>query len=131
MIQIASTVYREMAGYCFAQLPQEACGLLSAREGIVRTCWPIINQQQSNTSFAMDEAEVDSVLSEMERSGEQLAAIFHSHPTASARPSPFDIEQIVYPCSYIILSLAHQRTRIRSYVPLNKTLIPERILLIH
>lgn len=131
MIQLTSTVYREMVGYCLAQLPHEACGLLSAREGIVYTCWPIVNQRHSPISFAMDEAEVDSVIEEINRSGEYLAAVFHTHPTAAARPSPFDIEHIVYPCSYIILSLAHQRARLRSYVPVNKKLIPERVILIH
>lgn len=131
MIQLTSTVYREMVGYCLAQLPQEACGLLSSRDGTVCTCWPIVNQLASPSSFAMDEAEVDSVIEEIKRSGEQLAAIFHSHPTAAARPSPFDIDHLVYPCSYMIVSLAHQRARIRSYVPVGKSLTPERILLLH
>lgn len=129
MLQLTSGVYQELIGYCMSELPQEACGVLSARDGIVQTCWPILNRDRSANSFTMDEAELETVLVEIERSGELLAAIFHSHPNATAKPSQFDIEHIVLPCSYVIVSLLHHRPRVRSYLPVNQTLQPQRIIL--
>lgn len=131
MITITAQAYRELAGYCVSKLPVEACGLLSGREGIAETCWPITNREESPTAFTMDEAELDMVLEEIERSGEELVGMFHSHPTAAAKPSPFDKEHIVFPCSYLILSLASGRPRLRSYKPHESELIPERITIIY
>jgi proteasome lid subunit RPN8/RPN11 len=47
-----------------------------------------------------------SAIKEMRESGEELFAIYHSHPTAPATPSASDIEQSAYPeAYYLIISL--------------------------
>ncbi|WP_195576042.1 Mov34/MPN/PAD-1 family protein [Paenibacillus sp. 1001270B_150601_E10] len=131
MITITAQVYRELAGYCISKLPEEACGLLSGREGVAETCWPITNREESPIAFTMDEAELDTVLEEIERSGEELMGMFHSHPTAVAKPSEFDKAHVVFPCSYMILSLASGRPRLRSFQPLDGDLVPERITILY
>ncbi|MDK8181206.1 M67 family metallopeptidase [Paenibacillus sp. UMB4589-SE434] len=130
MIRITLDLYRELTGYCKAQLPNEACGLLSATGDILETCWPVTNRDYSPISFTMDEAELEIVLDEIERSGQRLAGMFHSHPTAAARPSAFDQEHIVFACSYIIVSVVGGRPRMRSYLPVDGLLVPERIAIV-
>ena len=42
----------------------------------------------------------------MRDQGEELFAIYHSHPTSPAIPSAVDLEQAVYPAAlYLIISL--------------------------
>ncbi|KJB88711.1 peptidase [Paenibacillus sp. E194] len=104
-----------MVGHCLREKPLEACGLLSGNNGLANRCWIIDNIDRSPVSFTMDMEQLDHALKQMERSGEQIIAVFHSHPASGPNPSVFDIEHAVYPCSYIIVSLSRLRPRVRSY----------------
>ncbi len=104
-----------MVHHCMEEKPLEACGLLSGSEGTVGRCWNIRNVNQSPVSFAMDMEQVVTALQQMKLHNEQLLGIYHSHPNSYPYPSIFDIEHVVYPCSYLIVSLNRLRPRVRSY----------------
>ena len=62
----------------------------------------------------MDPAELIKVFRELRTAGEELVAIYHSHPHGPLRPSDTDIERAYYPeTAHLIVSLAdpkHPRT---------------------
>ncbi|GAV10184.1 M67 family metallopeptidase [Paenibacillus sp. NAIST15-1] len=129
-LQLTENTYREMVGHCLQEKPLEACGLLSGNAGIASRCWIIDNIDRSPVSFTMDMEQLDHALKQMERSGEQLIAVFHSHPASVPYPSIFDIEHAVYPCSYIIVSLSRLRPRVRSYRIEGRQAQPESIRIV-
>ena len=86
---------------------QEVCGLISSLNKIPYRSYPIENTaDKPETFFNLDPQQQIQAMAQMRENGEQLFAIYHSHPTAPAIPSNTDIEQANYPDAlYIIISL--------------------------
>jgi proteasome lid subunit RPN8/RPN11 len=86
---------------------QEVCGLIGEKEGIANTCYPIQNtDKQPDIRFQLDSKQHIQALATMREKDETLCAIYHSHPTAPATPSPTDIKLATYSDSiYLIISL--------------------------
>ena len=89
--------------------PKEGCGLIARiKPSLVGVrLIPMTNIAQSASEFEMDPAELINTLRELRDSGEELAAIYHSHPHAPARPSNIDVQRAYYPeAAHLIVSLA-------------------------
>ncbi len=85
----------------------EVCGLISACNGVPAHCYPVPNIAVApQQRFSMDpKAQIDA-LRHMRDRGEDLFAIYHSHPTAPAAPSAMDRDEAGYPeVLYLIISL--------------------------
>ncbi|MDG0874345.1 M67 family metallopeptidase [Paenibacillus thiaminolyticus] len=130
-IYMTAQAYRDMVGHCIKEKPLEACGLLSGRDGIAARCWRIRNAERSPVAFTMDGEELTRALHGMESLGEQLLGMYHSHPSGSPYPSPFDVEHAAFSCSYLIISLRRMRPRVRSFRLAEGTIREEQILLIN
>jgi len=91
------------------ELPNEACGLIAARDGTpVRLC-PMRNADNSPTTYRLDPKEQLRVFEEIEDEGLDLFAIYHSHTHTEAYPSPTDRRQAFYPeAYYLLVSLAER-----------------------
>ena len=85
----------------------EVCGLIAARDGTPATLYPIANVADlPEKLFAMDPAAQIEAMRQMRDNGEELFAIYHSHPHAPAQPSQRDMEEAAYPQAlYLIVSL--------------------------
>jgi proteasome lid subunit RPN8/RPN11 len=85
----------------------EVCGLIGSKYGLPSSCYPVENiAKQPQQRFQLDAAQQISAMAKMRDQGEELFAIYHSHPTAPAIPSIFDLEQAPYPeMLYLIISL--------------------------
>ena len=85
----------------------EVCGLIGGKNGLPSSCYPVKNTaEQAQQRFQLDAAEQISAMAKMRDLGEQLFAIYHSHPTAPATPSIIDLELSSYPeVLYLIISL--------------------------
>jgi len=86
---------------------REVCGLIGAKAGIPETCHPVLNVADDPARrFLLDAGEQIAVLRELREGGEELFAIFHSHPAAPAFPSAEDVNMAAYPeALYLIVSL--------------------------
>lgn len=85
----------------------EVCGLISSREGTPYAVYPVLNTARDPARrFAMDpQAQIDA-LRRMREAGEELFAIYHSHPQGPALPSAADLAEAAYPeALYLIVSL--------------------------
>ena len=85
----------------------EICGLISAKNGLAKHCYPIDNVAEPPThQFLLDAHQQITALTQMRKKGEALFAIYHSHPTAPSQPSKDDIRLSTYPDALnIIISL--------------------------
>ncbi|TAK60414.1 M67 family metallopeptidase [Methylobacter sp.] len=85
----------------------EVCGLIGSRNGLPSSCYPIKNTaEQPQQRFQLDAEQQISAMAKMRNQGEQLFAIYHSHPSAPATPSAIDLELASYPeALYLIISL--------------------------
>lgn len=85
----------------------EICGLIGSKNGIPSTCYPIANiAEQPQLRFLLDTKQQITAMADMREYGEELFAIYHSHPKAPAQPSIHDLEAVAYPDAlYLIISL--------------------------
>jgi proteasome lid subunit RPN8/RPN11 len=86
----------------------EICGLVGAdAAGIPISCYPVSNSAENpQIRFFLDPSQQIAAMKQIREKHQTLFAIFHSHPTSSAEPSPTDIEQASYPeVLHLIISL--------------------------
>ncbi len=119
-----------MISHCKSELPLEGCGLLSGPAlGYGNNCWKMRNLDASPISFSIDDQELRNTFLEMERKGEKLTGIFHSHPTSRAYPSHQDIKYAHYPAAiYIIVSFAKKGPEVKGYKIKNGKVIPVQLI---
>ncbi|GDX85681.1 peptidase [Methylococcaceae bacterium] len=71
----------------------EICGLISSKNNEPFYCYPVENvTTEPKNQFLFDSKQHISALKKMRKNGEELFAIYHSHPTAPAYPSALDLE---------------------------------------
>jgi proteasome lid subunit RPN8/RPN11 len=76
---------------------EEICGLIASKNGIPSTCYPIANSsKQPQQRFLLDAKQQIAAMATMRNEGEELFAIYHSHPKAPAKPSIHDLEAAAY-----------------------------------
>ncbi|HEY7692351.1 MAG TPA: Mov34/MPN/PAD-1 family protein [Gaiellaceae bacterium] len=83
---------RALEEHAAAEAPNEACGLLALRDGVVERYIPCINVAASPYRFDLRVPD-PAVVADAEDDGYELA-VFHSHPTGSAEPSRTDVANI-------------------------------------
>ena len=86
---------------------EEICGLVSRDRHGYRKCYPVVNAADDKKHFfVLDPKGQIEAMRSMREHGEELAAIYHSHPDSPPQPSLTDIEQHEYPgVLYLIISL--------------------------
>ncbi len=106
-ITLPRTIANQILTQAQQQPEAEACGLVSARDGIPCHIYPITNiAEDKQRQFELDPAQQIKAMKTMRETGEELFAIYHSHPHAPAEPSATDIQQSSYPDAlYLIISL--------------------------
>ncbi len=100
-------VLDEIVEHAKSSYPMESCGLLVGQGGYAARLLPMENCLASKSEYEMDPGQLIRALRALRESGEELAAIYHSHPSSPAEPSKRDIARALYPDSaYLIVSLA-------------------------
>src|SRR4029077_5827257 len=74
--------------------PREGCGLIAGtKPSVAGTRFiPMTNVAQSEREFEMDPGELIETLRDLRNAGEELVAIYHSHPQGPAEPSKMDVQ---------------------------------------
>jgi proteasome lid subunit RPN8/RPN11 len=89
---VPAAIRRELERHADEEAPNEACGLISLRDGVAERYIPCVNVAASPYRFDLLVPD-PALLFELEEQGRDLA-VFHSHPTDSARPSRTDLANI-------------------------------------
>jgi proteasome lid subunit RPN8/RPN11 len=90
-VVIPAAIRRELEEHAAAEAPNEACGLIAFKNGVAERFLPADNAAASPYRFQLKPRDLNDFY--LEDEGYELA-VWHSHPTESARPSRTDIENI-------------------------------------
>jgi proteasome lid subunit RPN8/RPN11 len=121
MLTITKTDLAGILDHCFAGYPNEVCGILGGRDGMVEKVYLMNNVRPGPTTYEMNPEEQFRVMQDMRDAGLTLVGIFHSHPGGHAYPSSVDVERAYWPGTglpnypnavYVIVSLLDRSTPI-------------------
>jgi [CysO sulfur-carrier protein]-S-L-cysteine hydrolase len=91
-VVVPAAIRRELERHADDEAPNEACGLLGLRDGVAQRYVPCVNVAASPYRFDLRVPDPELIF-DLEEQGLELA-VFHSHPTDSARPSRTDLANI-------------------------------------
>jgi proteasome lid subunit RPN8/RPN11 len=105
-LTIPVAVADEMLAHARAEVPNEACGLLSGSlsDGAASAYHPARNADASPYVYTVHPEDLVRIVFGIEDAGEDLVAIFHSHTHTPAVPSPTDRRQAQYPDAFYVLA---------------------------
>lgn len=105
-LTIPRAVAEEMLRHARAEVPNEACGLLSGSlsDGTASAYHPARNADASPYVYTVHPEDLVRIVFGIEDAGEDLVAIFHSHTHTPAVPSPTDRRQAQYPDAFYVLA---------------------------
>ena len=105
-MKITQTIIDEMLAHAREGYPNEVCGLIAGKNGLVSRIFRTANIDESSISYMIEPAEQFRAFKAMRAEGLELLAIYHSHPTSPAYPSQTDVRLAYYPeAAYLIASL--------------------------
>lgn len=105
-LQIEEKILTAMLEHGRREEPNEACGYLAAKDGVVCRHIELTNVDAAPDHYTMDPAEQFAAIRRMREEGLQVVAVYHSHPATPARPSLEDIRLAHDPAMvYVIVSL--------------------------
>ena len=115
-MQVPKPIYEELLAHAEEDAPNECCGLIGGRDGVAVTVYRARNAEASPLRYNLDPQDQFRIMSEMEKRGEDLSAIYHSHTASPAYPSQTDINLASYPDAlYLIVSLAEGEQPLRGF----------------
>jgi proteasome lid subunit RPN8/RPN11 len=115
-VVIPAAVRDEVIAHARAGLPNEACGILAGRDGVVERFFPAEADEPSPYYYRISSADQIRIMSAIEAAGLDLVGIYHSHVSSPAYPSRTDTEQAFWPeAVYVIVSLAGGGAELRGY----------------
>ena len=106
MVELDGGFYREIVEHALREFPNEACGLIAAKEGRPVRVYAMRNLDASPVTYRLDPKEQLHVFQEMDSEGWELYGIYHSHTHSEAYPSETERRVAFYPDSkYLLLYL--------------------------
>jgi [CysO sulfur-carrier protein]-S-L-cysteine hydrolase len=129
VIELGRSLYQDIVEHGLREFPNEACGLVAAKEGTPTRVYAMKNVDASPVSYRLDPKEQLKVFSEMDDEGLELAGIYHSHTHSEAYPSDTDVKLAFYPdARYILVSLADRADPVtRSFFIVEGEVIEEEL----
>jgi proteasome lid subunit RPN8/RPN11 len=110
-LTIPVRVADQLLAHARAELPNEACGLLSGDLGTGRATafHPARNADASPLRYNVHPDDLVRIIFRIEDDDEDLIGIFHSHTHTPAVPSPTDHRTAQYPDAFYVLATLADR----------------------
>ena len=104
---IPPAIRSEIVDHARDHAPRECCGVIAGRAGEVTRLYRLTNLEPGNTRYLIDDTEFYQTYWAIENGGDEVLAVYHSHPETVAWPSATDIAHATWPeAVYLICSLA-------------------------
>ena len=127
MPRIPRAIIDEMVAHAREDLPNEACGMVHAKDGVPIAVHRVSNVAASPYRYEMNPLQMMKLERRRDDEGETLFSIYHSHVASQAYPSPTDVRMAFFPPGateyppmfpetyYILVSLQHEAPDVRAY----------------
>lgn len=93
---IPPAIREAILSHAKSEAPNECCGFLAGRDGIVEKAIPLVNELASPIEYTASAASLFAAFKAMRAEGLELLAVYHSHPTSHAVPSRRDLNEWTY-----------------------------------
>jgi [CysO sulfur-carrier protein]-S-L-cysteine hydrolase len=117
-ISIHQTHVDEIVAHARRDAPRECCGLVGGTATTTQTIYPLRNiASEPLVTYEAAPEELFAAQREMRAGGEQLVAIYHSHPRSrDPEPSATDVRLAYYPTAvYFIVGLGDKEPCLRAF----------------
>jgi proteasome lid subunit RPN8/RPN11 len=105
-MRISQEQVDEIVRHARDEMPNECCGIIATNDGAAVKVFRATNAEASPVRYSLDPSEQLRISNEIEASGWELGAIYHSHTRSRAYPSQTDVNLAFYPDAlYLIVSL--------------------------
>jgi proteasome lid subunit RPN8/RPN11 len=117
VVRLPRALADEMIAHARSELPNEACGIFGGTlAGELHTFHPARNADASPYRYSVDAEDLLRIALAIDGSGDDVAAIYHSHTMSRASPSRTDMELATWPeAAYVIVSLKSDPPEIRAW----------------
>ena len=121
-MQIAPALLDELVAHAREDAPNECCGVVAVKLGspaVAARVHRAVNTAASPLKFEVDGKELLGLIDAIERDGQELGAIYHSHTRTAPYPSQTDINFAAHwpGVEWIIVGLAGGgEAEVRSYL---------------
>jgi len=107
-----------MIDHALKDAPNECCGVLLGKDNVVERVVAMTSDPPAPDAYYMDPVQQVEIFTEMEKQGQSLLGIYHSHPKGPAEPSGADLHLAFHPDAvYFIISLAEaDRPEVRAFM---------------
>lgn len=106
MVQVLRAVYGAMIAHALDERPNECCGLLAGKNGVISRIYRAANvAENKRVRYEASPHDIMRILDAIEEAGEEHLGIYHSHPRSEARPSATDRRLAAYDVWYFVVSL--------------------------
>jgi proteasome lid subunit RPN8/RPN11 len=117
-VQIHPSHLAKIVAHAERDAPDECCGVLALRDGVVEDVVALENLAASPLRFEVDGPELLRALDRIEDTGATLGAIYHSHTRSAPYPSQTDINFASgWPgAEWLIVGLKGGEVQVKSYL---------------
>ena len=114
---IPAELFDELIAHARDDAPNECCGMIAARDGRFTAHFRAHNEFESPMRFQIDSRDQIRITNEIEERGDEIGAIFHSHPNSEAAPSQTDVNLARWwpGLLWVICSLAEDEPVVRAF----------------
>ena len=105
-LSLPAEIAGAMLDHARAELPNEACGLLSGSlaTGVAVEFHAARNSERSALRYTVHPEDLLRIIFEIDDAGRDLVGIFHSHTHTPAVPSATDLREAMYPDPFYVLA---------------------------
>ena len=106
-IALSSGIDAAIRAHGVETYPNECCGALIGRDGVVTSTYPLPNttEEGPRRRFLVRPADYRDAERKAGDTGAELLGFYHSHPDHPARPSQYDLDHAWPFFSYVIVSV--------------------------
>ncbi len=102
---LPSAIKDDIIQHSLQEWPLEACGIISSSEQVEPSeYYPARNEKESSQEYSVHPQDLFKILTTLEKRGEKVWAVFHSHPGKTAYPSSFDIKKALRDDIYYLIA---------------------------
>ncbi len=118
---VPASLHDEMVKHAKAERPNECCGLLAGHRAAdgwrVQSLHRLVNELASPVEYASEPRSMLAAMRAMDAAGQELLAVYHSHPSSPPVPSQKDLARNPFEdVLHVILGLADSEVRARAWL---------------